>query len=224
MGPEELRYMEEFKTGELVVDPRTQILTEGANSPLLYTTLRGMGLRHKLLPNGRRQVISFIFPGDFLGLQAGVMGEMGHSVEAVTQMTLCTFDRQGLWAFMRDHTERAFALTWLAAVEEHFLGESLTTIGQRSAEEAVAWALSRIWIRGEALGLAEGMAVPFPFRQQDLADTLGLSLVHTNKTLAQLRQRGLADWSGGMLRVPNLMDLAKVGLLDDVEPQHRPLM
>ena len=216
--------MEDFKKGELRIDRRTPILTEGAGSPQLYTVFQGMALRHKLLPNGRRQVLSFVFPGDFLGLQAGVMGEMGHSVEAVTGMTLCVFDRSALWDFMREHPERAFSLTWLAAVEEHFLGESLTTLGQRTAEQAVAWALSKIWVRCDALGLSRGDEIPFPFRQQDLADTLGLSLVHTNKTLASLRLRGLADWSGGRLKIPDVQELGKIGLVDELDPQTRPLM
>lgn len=60
--------MEHFKMGELVVDPGATILMEGSNSPQLYTVLRGQGVRYKTLPNGRRQVINFLFPGDFTGL------------------------------------------------------------------------------------------------------------------------------------------------------------
>ncbi|WP_412176193.1 Crp/Fnr family transcriptional regulator [Lentibacter sp. XHP0401] len=224
MSADEVRFMQRFKVGELIVDAGTPILMEGSNSPQLYTALHGMGLRYKLLRNGKRQVVSMIFPGDFIGLQAGVMGEMGHSVEATTKMTLCVFDRSEMWTFFRERPERAFSLTWLAAVEEHFMGEALSTVGQRTAIQAVAWGLARVFIRGSALGLVNSNVMKFPFKQQDLADALGLSLVHTNKTLAALRSKQLAHWSDGTLRVPDLNALADVALMDELEASPRPIM
>lgn len=94
---DELVFMQSFKTGELKVDPGTTILLEGSTSPQLFTVLSGMGTRYTTLENGRRQVINFLFPGDFTGLQAGLMGEMRHSVEATTDMTLCVFRRDDMW-------------------------------------------------------------------------------------------------------------------------------
>ena len=220
----ELRFMHRFKAGELTVDPGTPLLIEGSNAPQLYTALRGMGLRYKTLANGRRQVVNFVYPGDFIGLQAGVMGEMQHSVEATTRMTLCVFDRKEFWRFYRDQSERAFDVTWLAAVEEHFLGEALTSVGQRTAIERVAWALVRIWRRGRALGMLIQGSMAMPYRQQDLADALGLSLVHTNKTLARLRERQMVSWSGGTLRIADFEALARVAEME-IEPEPvRPLM
>ena len=216
--------MQRFKVGELVVDAGTPILMEGSNSPQLFTALHGMGLRYRHLENGERQVISFVFPGDFLGLQAGVMGEMGHSVEATTKMTLCVFDRRELWTYIKADPERGFELAWLAAVEEHFLGETLTTVGQRTAMQAVAWALIRIYLRLEASGSDGGGQFRFPFKQRDLADALGLSLVHTNKTIAQLKSRQLIGWEGDLVQIPDLEALAEVGLTTLNRPKTRPIM
>ncbi len=221
---DEVVFMERFKRGEAVVPPGATVLHEGESSPLLYTVLQGQGVRAKTLPDGRRQVINFLFPGDFMGLQAGLMGEMKHSAEARTPMVLCAFDRAALWELFRAHPGRAYDLTWIAAVEEHFLGESLATLGRRDAPERLAWALLRIWQRLRAVGLGQGDAVPFPFRQQDLADALGLSLVHTNKTLGRLRALGLADWAGGALRVPDLGRLAAAAQTEPEAPERRPLM
>ena len=72
--PQELEFMQNFKNGELAVQAGTTILMEGSNSPHIYTVLSGMGTRSKMLENGKRQVINFLFPGDFTGLQAGLMG------------------------------------------------------------------------------------------------------------------------------------------------------
>lgn len=224
MTEDEVRFMNRFKVGELVVDAGAPILMEGTNSPQLFTTLRGMGVRYKMMENGRRQVINFIFPGDFIGMQAGIMGEMGHSVEATTRMTLCVFDRSGIWTLFRQHPERAFDLTWIVAEEEHFLGESLMSVGQRSAIQAVAWALAKVFIRGQALGMVQNSSMQFPFRQQDLADALGLSLVHTNKTLAKLRTRQLVAWSGDELVVRNLPGLAELAEITLEQERPRPIM
>ena len=224
MSENEVAFMQKFKAGELTVEAGTPILLEGSNAPQLYTVLSGMGIRDTSLPNGERQVISFVFPGDFIGLQAGILGEMGHSVEARTKMRLCVFDRSEFWSFFRAHPTRAFDITWLAAVEEHFLGETIITIGQRSAMEAIAWALVKVFQRGQALGLVQNATMELPYRQQDLADALGLSLVHTNKTLGKLKSKQLVSWTDGVLQINDLAALAKVAMLELEAPAQRPLM
>ncbi|MEW2912955.1 Crp/Fnr family transcriptional regulator [Leisingera sp. JC11] len=224
MSSEEVVFTQSFKTGEMVVDAGTTILLEGSNSPQLFTVLKGMGTRYKTLENGRRQVINFLFPGDFAGLQAGLMGEMKHSVEATTGMTLCVFRRSALYELFQHHPERAYDLTWIAAVEEHFLGETIASLGQRDARQRIAWALVRIYERLKAVGMEVKNAVPLPFRQQDLADALGLSLVHTNKMLKTLRDTKLAEWQNGMLKIRNIAALAELALIETSSPDVRPLI
>ena len=216
--------MQAFKTGEMSISPGSTIMMEGASSPQLYTVLSGVGLRYKLLENGRRQVINFLFPGDFIGLQAGVMGVLSHNVEATTNMTLCAFQRSDLWNLFRNHPERAYDLTWVAAVEEHFLGETIASLGQRNALEKVAWALLRIYQRLAAVGMGADGRAHWPMRQQDLADALGLSLVHTNKTLAELRTIQAVTWQAGSIIIPDLDYLARVGSTDLDPLPVRPLM
>lgn len=216
--------MQRFKSGELQVEAGTTVLMEGSSSPQLLTVLSGMGLRQKILQNGRRQVVNFVLPGDFLGLQAGLLGEMKHSVEATTDMVLCVFRRAKVWQLFRAQPERAYDLTWLAATEEHLLGEALATLGQRTAEQRVAWALLKLHAQLAALGLGRDGAVPLPFRQQDLADALGLSLVHTNRTLMRLRDRQLAWWNGGTLRLGNPDALAEIAMVEPGPPDSRPLI
>ena len=222
--PETLAFMQAFKTGEMVIEPGTPLLSEGSSTPQVYTALSGLGLRYKTLHDGGRQVISFVMPGDFIGLQAGVMGEMKHSVEATTEMTLCVFDRSSIWNLFKSEPERAFDLTWIAAIEEHFLGESLAALGQQSGRERVAWALVRLYKQLSALDLRKKNSVPLPYRQNDLADALGLSLVHTNKILSRLRLGGLAIWTNGVLTVPSLPALAAVSGEDAEAEPVRPLI
>ncbi|MCE8548482.1 Crp/Fnr family transcriptional regulator [Ruegeria pomeroyi] len=222
-GREELDYMQKFKTGEMQAEPGTHLLSQGERSPQLFTALSGMGLKYKMLRNGSRQVVGFVMPGDFLGLQAGVMGEMGHSVEAVTEMTLCVFNRAAIWELFSAHPERSFAIAHLAAVEEHFLGDALATVGQRPAYEKIAWAMARFFNRAKATGQAVKNTAPLPFRQQDLADGLGLSLVHTNKQLAVLRRDGVLSWQNGTLTVHDPKALERIAG-EESEVHRRPLI
>jgi CRP/FNR family transcriptional regulator, anaerobic regulatory protein len=221
---EELAFMRRFKAGELTVETGTTVLMEGSNSPQVFTVLSGMGTRYKTLEDGKRQVINFLFPGDFIGLQAGIMGEMKHSVDASSPMVLCVFNRSDLWSMFKAHPARAYDLTWIAAVEEHFLGETLAAVGQRSARQRIGWALLRIHHRLRAVGLERAGGVPLAFRQSDLADALGLSLVHTNKTLMHLRKTGLAIWHDGQLMIPDRTKLADYAGSAPEPLEKRPLM
>ncbi|MGR3501841.1 Crp/Fnr family transcriptional regulator [Pseudaestuariivita sp.] len=222
---EDLTVMQAFKTGEMVVGPGAQLFVEGAHTPQLYTVLAGMGLRYKTTADGQRQVINFVMPGDFLGLQAGVMGEMSHAVEAATEMTLCVFNRADVWRIFKTNPQRAFDLTYLAAMEEHLLGDALSRLGQHGAMEKIAWSLHRIFSRALAVDMvSEDNRCALPFKQQDLADALGLSLVHTNKTLAKLRADGVATWTAGQLHIPDLDRLGELGLVDKEKVEKRPLI
>lgn len=220
----ELAFMRRFKAGELTIGPRTTILLEGAASPQIFTALSGWGVRYTLLPDGGRQVINFAMPGDLIGLQAGLLGEMEHSVDSLTDMTLCVFPRADLWELFRTSPARAYDITWLAAREEHFLGDMLATVGRRGAVERVAWGLVTIFRRAEKRQLARDDAMPMPFRQQDLADAFGLSLVHTNKTLSLLRARGLIDFGGGQMTLRDLPALEAIARIEPEVDVPRPLI
>lgn len=223
MTEDEAAFMQRIKIGELTVAPGTVVVMEGHSLSRIYTTLSGMGLRYKTLEDGRRQVLNFVFPGDLIALQSVLMKEALHSVEATTEMTFCIFERDALWKTFRSEPERAYALIWAVAVDEHFLGQALASLGQRDAAERLAWALVRIHARLRALGLERDGSVPFPYRQQDLADALGLSLVHTNKVLARLRQKGLAIWSGGRLALPDPATLEALAVMEGDEMLPKPL-
>ncbi len=221
--PKELTFQKAFKRGERAVTAGRTVLMQGESSPFLYTILKGLGLRSVVLPDGQRQVVSLLFPGDFIGLQSGLMTEMGHSIEATTDMVLCVFERGDLFNLFNDHPDRAYDLTWLAAISEHFLGEALAVVGQRDAISRMAWAFARSLQYGRSRGLTTGWDMHFPFTQRDLADTLGLSLVHTNKTLARLRTLGLVEWSQDRLTILDPARLFAIAELPLEMPKKRPL-
>lgn len=193
-APEELAFVSNFKSGELNVEAGTNILLQGTNSAHLYTVLAGWAFRYKMLPDGQRQILNFALPSDFLGLQGAVADEMQHSIEALTDMTLCIFPRERLWELFSHYPSLSYDVTWIAARSEQYLDESLLNIGRRNALERVAYLLLHLFVRAEELGLANGNSIHFPFTQQHVADTLGMSLVHTNKTLKRLTASKTMRW------------------------------
>ena len=217
---EELSFVKQFKIDELRVEPGASFLREGAQNNHLYTVLNGWAFRYKMLNDGRRQILNYALPADMLGLQGTLMREMEHSVEALTPLTLCVFPRNKLWELYGHFPSLAFDITWLAAHEERLIDEYLVSLGRRSAVERTAFLLLHLFARAEDCGLTKDGSIQFPFTQQHLADTLGMSLVHTNKTLKRLYATNAIRWKGRMFELLDRATLANLAG-DDVKP-HRP--
>lgn len=222
--PEELAFVTTFKSGEFNAEAGATILLQGTNSAHLYTVLSGWAFRYKMLADGRRQILNFALPGDFIGLQGSVMDGMQHSVEALTDMVLCIFPREKLWTLYSTYPSLAFDVTWLAAREEQMVDEHLTSVGRRTALERTAYLLLHLFIRAEAIGLTQGTRIAFPFTQQLLADTLGMSLVHTNKTLKRLSASKAVRWKDRVFEILDRKALAEIAGYEDTEPARRPFI
>ena len=124
-------------------------------------------MRYKSFPDGKRQVLNFALPGDLLGLQSSLFNHMTHSVEALTDVTLCVFPRQRIWELYKDHPGLAFDVTWLASREESILADHLANVGQRPAMVRVAYMLIYLFNRARRLGLVRCNKMLLPITQQD---------------------------------------------------------
>lgn len=223
-SPEELAFVKEFKVDELRVDPGASFLNQGTGSEHLYTVLSGWAFRYKMLDDGRRQILNYALPADMVGLQGTLMREMEHSVEALTPMVLCVFPRSKLWDLYARYPSLAFDLTWLAAREEQLIDEHLVSLGRRNALERTAFLLLHLYVRAEETGLAKDGGVQFPFTQQHLADTLGMSLVHTNKTLKRLMASKAVRWKDRAFEMLDRPALAAIAGDDVVSRTSRPFI
>lgn len=221
---EELAFVSRFKKGELTADKGATVLVEGSHSAHLYTVLSGWAFRYKLLPDGRRQILNYSMPGDLIGLQGSVMGEMQHSVEALSPMLLCVFEREQLLELYRNHPGLAYDITWIASREERMLDENLLSIGRRSALERTAYLIAFIHARAKGVGLSSKKPVQIPITQQHVADTLGLSLVHTNKTIRKLMDRKLIVWRDGGCEVVDAEGLLQLAGWEGLNEAVRPLV
>lgn len=221
---DELNFVSHFKRGELNADAGSTVIVEGSHSAHLYTLLEGWAFRYKILEDGRRQILNYVVPGDMVGLQGAVMAEMQHSVEALTPVTLCVFERKRLFQLFEKHSGLAFDLTWLAAREESILDEHLLSVGRRTATERAAYLLAFLFARGRNAGLLDEERRHVPVTQMHVADTLGLSIVHTNKTLRKLSERGLIQWLDRGCEVLDPEGLQNVANWNPGDPKVRPLI
>lgn len=221
---QELAFISTFKKGELSVDKGATVLVEGSHSAHLYTVLSGWAFRYKLLRDGRRQILNYLMPGDLIGLQGSVMGEMQHSVEALSPMLLCVFEREHLHELYRNHPGLAYDITWIASREERMLDENLLSIGRRTALERAAYLIAFIASRARSAGLNGKTPLRIPITQQHIADTLGLSLVHTNKTIRKLMDRKLVVWRDGGCEVIDNEGLKRLAGWDGLGEARRPLI
>jgi CRP/FNR family transcriptional regulator len=221
---DELAFVKTFKVDELRVEPGASFLRVGATSEHLYTVLSGWAFRYKMLDDGRRQILNYALAADMVGLQGALMREMEHSVEALTPLTLCVFPRAKLWDLYSKFPSLAFDITWLAAREEQLIDEQLVNLGRRTALERTAYLLMHLYVRADEAGLVRNGTIQFPFTQQHLADTLGMSLVHTNKTLKRLMMSNAIRWKDRVFEMIDRAALTKIAG-DDITPrQGRPFI
>ena len=208
---QELEHIESFRQGARSVQAGRPIIDEHRVHAQLYTLYSGWAFRYKTLSDGRRQILNFLLPGDFIGLQEEFADGSTHGVEAATDVTLCVFPRDGLWELFHRQPKLGYDITWLAAREEKMVDDNLLTAGRRNATERVAMLLMHLYRRAERVGMAREGWVEFPFNQQHNADAIGLSLVHINKTLRRLQRLKLHQLEGGWLRIPDAKALESLG-------------
>ena len=220
----ELAFINEMKRDHLVCPPGAEIIAAGQEQAELYTLYAGWAVRCKTLPDGRRQILNILLPGDLIGLQGAMFEAAAYNVEALTEVQLCLLPRRKVWSLFENMPELAFDVTWLGSREESIVDENLTSAGQRTAAERIAALIIQLYKRLNVLGMVVNGAMPFPLTQQHIADALGLSLVHTNKSLAKLRKLGMFSQSDGTLLLSNPKALESLAQYFDEEVGQRPLI
>ena len=170
---------------------QTDLIRMGDPFTNVYVLLNGWAMRYKLLPDGRRQVIGFVLPGDFICLNACVLQRAEYTVTLLTEAKVAVVDVPQMFDMARNHPGLNAAILWCNAREESILMERLVSLGRRSAYERTAHILLELCRRLQLLGLAQNNRFHFPVTQQLLSDVLGLSTVHVNRTLRRMQSDGL---------------------------------
>lgn len=195
---------------------RTDLLQQGEKYGEVKVMREGWAIRHKALPDGRRQVVNFVLPGDIIGIYCHLFDSADHSVTTLTTVEVASFPADRIVELFRSFPRLAAALAWAGAREEAIVAERLLSLGRRTALERTAHLIVELLRRLSVVKLAENGHFTLPVTQEILADALGLSIVHINRTLRRLRDSGLIELNGQRIAVNDLRQLASVGQFDEL--------
>lgn len=197
-----------------LIEAGVDIIQEGDRPETVNLFLDGWACRYKQLEDGRRQIVAFFVPGDLCDIHVYVLREMDHAIAAITPVRLATVPREILLDTMDRHPRITRALWWESLVNAAIQREWTVNIGRRTALERLAHLFCELFLRLRAVGLAEGSTCPFPLTQLELADATGLTNVHVNRTLKEMRNAGLILLKSRQLTVPDLAALQKAALFN----------
>jgi CRP-like cAMP-binding protein len=203
-----LELIQKARWGARVLPPRTQISTEGEPSGEVFTLFAGWAFRYKLLRDGRRQILDFRLPGDFLGFGGEHSDTLDHSVESITVVALCVFRKSRLLTAVQSSPAVANLFREIMRSEERVAFEHLVDIGRRNATEAVSHLLLELWMRQRRGEASMECGCEFPITQEILADALGLTAVHVNRVLRRLREAGLVSITNRALIIHDIDRIA----------------
>ena len=193
------------------VDARRDLISEGDKPRYVHLMLDGWACRYKTLPDGKRQIVSLFVPGDFCDVNVYILKYMDHSIGAITRLKVATISPDEMSALTENRPRILQALWWHELVTAAVQREWTLNVGQRSAYERLAHLLIELYIRLNAVGRARNGRCDFPLTQNDLADATGLTAVHVNRTLQELRRDRLIELERKQLQILDLqrmMDLA----------------
>ena len=195
-------------------EPRRDLIREGDQPKAIKLILSGWACRYKALPDGRRQIVGFFVPGDLCDLNIYILKEMDHSISAITHVTYARLGPEEMDRITLARPRIAQALWWNELVNASIQREWLLNLGQRSARERIAHLLVELFVRLRAVGLTNGQSCDFPITQTDIAEATGLTSVHVNRTLQDLRREGLVELSQKRLTIPDLGKLMNAAMFN----------
>lgn len=211
LSDEDKRALEQVLGSTRRVDANRDLVREGDRPADCQLIVAGFACRHRTLEDGRRQIMSFEIAGDLCDLHGLLLGEADYSVTTLTPCTVVPVPRRTLleWTGGRPAISRALWRTTL--VDAAISREWVVNVGRRTAYQRTAHLLCEMVQRLRSAGLANGHACELPLTQVELADALGLTAVHVNRSLQQLRGEGLIGFGGGTLTVRNWRELKQAG-------------
>ncbi|MBA3677752.1 MAG: Crp/Fnr family transcriptional regulator [Sphingosinicella sp.] len=175
----------------------------------LFIVQKGWLHSSVLLGNGSRQIMRFHFPGDLVGVSSLAFGQSSDSIVAVTDVTLCPFDKDKLALLFQEHPRLAALIFTLSVAERVSLADRLASIGRTSARARVASLLCEIFARLRIMGGAGLDEFHVPLTQEEIGDATGLTAVHVNRMMRGLVDDGLIGRNGNMIKVMNEARLAE---------------
>jgi CRP-like cAMP-binding protein len=214
LSPEDKAALEKLSKVSRTVAPRRDLIREGEKPNYVHLMLDGWACRYKTLPDGRRQIVAFFVPGDFCDLNVYILKQMDHSIGAITRLAVADIRRDEMDYLTTNHPRITQALWWESLVQQAIQREWTLNLGQRSAYERIGHLLVEVYLRLKTVGLTWNGTCDFPLTQVDIADATGLTPVHVNRTLQELRRDELIELERKQLNIPDLHRLMDVAMFN----------
>jgi len=196
------------------VPAKRDLIREGDKPRSIYVILEGWACHYRTLENGRRQIVDFAIPGDLCDLNLFILDRMDHSISAITRLKVAEVGRDDFHRIVTNFPNITTALWWVELVSKSIHREWIVNVGQRGARQRIAHLLCEMFLRLESVGLTDGFSCDFPLTQTDIAETTGLTAVHVNRTLQELRREGLIVLESRRLTIPDMLALQSAGLFN----------
>jgi CRP-like cAMP-binding protein len=217
LAPDEIAVLEGLQSITRTVRRNREIITEGHKYDALFVLIDGISIRYRILHDGRRQILNIALPGDFIGFPSNFFDKALYSVTALTEALISPIPFRTLLGLFDRHPRLAAAIFWSFACEAAMYAEHLIDVGRRSALERVAHFLLELLTRLKIIGLADERSFRMPLTQELIADSLGLSVPHVNRTLRQLRDDELVSIEGSIVIIK---DVEALSALADFEKSY----
>lgn len=197
------------------VGPRTDLIREGDRPGPVFVILDGWAYRYKILPSGTRQVLAFLMPGDSCDLHIGLLAEMDHGIQTIGSALVATIDRVEMDEILDTHRAIARAMYIGQLIDEGIMRAWITSMGRRSSVERVAHLMCELYLRADAIGMPTEPSFEMPLSQLLIADALGMTSVHLNRVLKELRVAGAMTMKRGSLTIADPAQLIQVAGFDE---------
>lgn len=221
----DLQTLERYHRRRRIFQANHELIHEGQKNHSAFILAEGWACSFKLLPDGERQIVDFQVPGDFLGLRSILFRTADHSTEAVTRIEASEVLATDIFDSFAEAPRLATAVLWAASRDEAMVVEHLVDLGRRSAEERMAHFLLELAARLKLVGIGDETGFDCPLTQYHLADALGLSAVHVNRVLRQMREQGLVTFQKGRVSIDDFAGLVSLADFDtDYLDQDGPLL
>lgn len=183
---------------------KRDLIREGDPPQAVFLITAGWACRYKTLADGRRQIVGLLLPGDLCDVNNHVLRAMDHAIGALTPIQYVEVSHERIAALAGAHPRVGQALWWQVLVGMAVQREWTLNNGQRSALERIGHLFCELYYRLEGVGMTQGTSYPFPLTQNDLAEATGLTPVHVNRTLQEMRAAGLIVLKDRTLDIPSL--------------------
>lgn len=195
--------------------PRQDVIREGDETGPMFVVLEGWACRYKILPNGSRQIMAFLMPGDACDLHNKLLVQMDHSIQAITKAIIATVARDDMERLVDKHRNIARAMYSAQLVDQGIMRAWIVSMGRRNSTERVAHLMCELYLRAHTLGLNDGDAFALPLSQLVLADALGMTAVHINRVLKELRLAGTMALNRGSVCILDPVKLVQIAGFDE---------